>query len=77
MQRPLLLFMWGAAGHPVWVAHEMVFGTSSTCIFLQRLDKCHCGKAKSHVRPDSVTNNDENVDWDCDYQKQNNVILKG
>ena len=57
-QRPQILFMWGAAclGSP-WDC----FGRSSTRMLLQRLDKCHCSKAKSHVRPDGA----KKQRWKC------------
>ena len=46
MQRPLLLCMWGAAGHPVWVTHEMVFGTSSTHNFCNGLINATAARLK-------------------------------
>ena len=68
MQRPLILFMWGAAGHPVWVAHEMVLEDHQLAYFCNSL--INATAASSHVRPDGAKNKDENMDWNCDFQKQ-------
>ena len=77
MQRPLGLFMWGAAGHPVWVAREMVLEDRQLAYFCNGLINATAARPKITSGHTAQKNNDGNVDWNCDFQKQNSVILKG
>ena len=78
MQRPLVLFMWGAAGHLVWVAaHEMVLEDHQLAYFCNSLINATAGRPKVTSGQTALKNNDGNVDWNCDFQKPVSVILKG
>ena len=60
-QRPQILLMWGGRRASRLGSPWDGFGKSSNRIFLQQLDKCHCGKAKSHIRPDAA----KKQRWKC------------
>ena len=53
MQIPLVLFIWGAAGHPVWVAHEMVLEDHQLAYFCNGLINATAARPKVTSRPDS------------------------
>ena len=73
----LIMFMWGAAGHPVWVTHEMVLEDHQLAYFCNGLIDATAAKPKVTSGQTALRNNDENVDWNCDFHKQNSVILTG
>ena len=77
MQRPLIMFMWGAAGHPIWVAHEMVLEDHQLAYFCKGLIDATAARPNFTSGQTALRNNNGNVDWNCDFQKQNSVILKG
>ena len=77
MQIPLILFTWGAAGHPVWVAHEMVLEDHQLAYFSNGLINATAARPKVTSGQTALKNNDGSVDWNCDCQKQKSVILKG
>ena len=77
MQRPLIMFMWGATGHPVWVTHEMLLEDHQLAYFCNGLIDATAARPKVTSGQTALRNNDENVDWNCDFQKQNSVILTG
>ena len=68
--------MWGA-GHPVWVAHEMILEDHQLAYFCNGLINAIAARPKITSGQTALKNNDGNVDWNCDFQKQNSVILKG
>ena len=67
MQIPLILFMWGAAGHPVWVAHEMVLEDHQLAYFCNGLINATAARPKVTSGQTAPKNNDGNVDWNCDF----------
>ena len=65
------------AGHPVRVAHEIVLEHHQLAYFCNGLMNATAVRPKVTSGQTALKNNDENADWNCDFEKQNSVILKG
>ena len=77
MQIPLILFTWGAAGHPVWVTHEMVLEDDQLAYFCNGLINATAARPKVTSGQTALKTTMEMWIGTVSFKSKKSVILKG